>query len=163
MLSRGRLIVAYVALVVVPILGLIAILRRGQHLTAPLSVAGTWNLDADFSSFGSDPCRDLLARVNQPFMSISQSGADLLFSLNNPQKTTLPGIVQDSTLKVGATDLKSSESASEGCRDARAIHLEATVGKEETGQRVLRGKLSISGCAACVPVSFRAVQERKGR
>jgi hypothetical protein len=41
-MSKRKLIVAYVLLVGVPLLGLLGIVRAGQHLTPPISVGGTW-------------------------------------------------------------------------------------------------------------------------
>ncbi len=159
---KRKLVFAYGCLVVVPLLGVLGILRLGQHLTPPVSVGGNWNLDADFSALALEPCRELLSSVSQPFLSISQSGINLVFSLNNPQKTTLSGTIRDTALTMGAERSGNPESATGNCRDPQAIYLKATVNKQGE-QRVLTGTLGIAGCRHCAPLSFRAVRQVSSR
>jgi hypothetical protein len=156
-MSKRKLIVVYICLVGTPLLGLLGILRAGQHLTPPASVGGAWYLEADSGALASGPCRDLLASVSQPFLSIYQSGTELVFSLNNPQKTTLPGTIQGAELTMSREDAPVSE-ATGACTDPQSIQLHATVANQG-GQRVLMGTLAIQGCAACQPIQFRAVRQ----
>lgn len=155
-MSKRKLIVAYICLVGTPLLGLLGILRAGQHLTPTISVGGAWDLEADSGALASGPCRDLLTSVSHsPFLSLQQSGTNLVFSLNNPQKTTLPGTIQGAEMTMRREDAPVSE-ATGACTDPQSIQLHATVANQG-GQRVLTGTLAVQGCA-CQPIQFRAVR-----
>lgn len=156
-MSKRKLIVAYICLVGMPLLGLLGILRAGQRLTPPVSVGGAWYLEANFEALSSGSCRDLLTSVNQPFLSILQSGANLALSLNNPQKTTLPGSIRGAVITVSQQDAPVSEETGE-CTNPQSIQLNATV-DNQGGKRILTGTLAIQGCAACQPIHFRAVRQ----
>lgn len=156
-MSKRKLIVAYICLVGTPLLGLLGILRAGQHLTPPVSVGGAWYLEANFGALASGSCRDLLTSVNQPFLSILQSGTNLVLSLNNPQKTTLPGTIRGAEITMSREDVPVSKET-EACTDPQAMQLNATVGNQG-GQRVLTGSLAVQGCTACQPIHFRAVRQ----
>ncbi|HEV3278168.1 MAG TPA: hypothetical protein VG860_15225 [Terriglobia bacterium] len=152
-MSRQKLIIAYAFLVGLPLLGLMGILRGGQHLAAPLSVGGSWDLEADFNSLPAPGCREMLTSVAQPFVSIAQSGANLTFVLNESKKTTLTGTLEGKTLKMNPAG-----GADTGvCTDLKALRLEAAVGTQ-AAQRALSGLMTIDGCPACSPVPFRAVR-----
>lgn len=155
---KRKLVLAYVFLVGLPLLGLLGILRAGQHLSPPISVGGVWNLEADFSPLASAPCRQLLASVNQPFLSIAQSGTNLVFSLNTPQRTALPGTIQGTTLTMGSERARATEGANGNCGDPQTIYLKAVINRQGE-ERLLTGILGINGCEECVPVSFRAVRQ----
>jgi hypothetical protein len=156
-MSKRKLIVAYICLVGTPLLGLLGILRAGQHLTPPVSVAGSWRLEANFGTLSTGSCRDLLASVTQPFLSILQSGTNLVFSLNNPQKTTLSGTIRGAELSTRREDAPVSEETG-ACTNPQSIQVNATV-SNQSGQRVLTGTLVLQGCAACQPIQFRAVRQ----
>jgi len=156
-MSKARLIISYACLVGVPLLGLLGIFRAGQSLSAPPSLGGSWYLEADLGNLANGPCRELLGRVTQPFMTISQSGANLQVAINNPEKTTLPGTVEGAAVAVNPEDTGKLESATT-CSDTRDLRLAATVvGKGN--RRVLQGQLGIAGCAACPQIEFRAVRK----
>ena len=158
-MSRRKLIVAYICLVGTPLLGLLGILRAGQHLTPPVSVGGAWQLEGNFGALASVSCRDLLASVSQPFLNIDQSGTNLVFTLNNPQKTLLSGTIRGAKITMSREDERVLE-ATGVCTNPQAIQLNAMMSKER-GQRVLTGTLSIQGCAGCQPIQIRAVRQRK--
>lgn len=155
-MPKQKLIVAYICLVGLPLLALVGILRAGQHLRPPISLGGEWNVDADFGSWQSTPCRELVAARDQPFFSVSQSGTNLVVTLNNPQRTALAGELQGASLTIGAAP--KSRSAAAACGNAEAIRFIARV----TGQaqrRVLEGTFDIEGCSSCRPVAFRATRQ----
>ena len=156
-MSKSKLIIAYVFLVGVPLTGLLGILRAGQRLSAPASVGGAWYVDSNLDNVPNDSCRHLLQSVKQPFMSISQSGSNLVFNLNNPQKTAVPGTIRGAALTMSAEGSAASVDTG-GCSDPQAIHLAATVSKQD-GQRVLTGTLTIAGCAECASIQFHAVRQ----
>ncbi|HEV2379316.1 MAG TPA: hypothetical protein VG206_05920 [Terriglobia bacterium] len=156
-MSKRKLILAYVCLVGVPLTGLLSILRVGQRLSAPASVAGAWYVDSSLDTLPGDSCRHLLASVKQPFLSISQSGANLVFSLNNSQKTVLSGTIRGAALTMSA-DRSATSGPTGACTNPQAIRLDAAV-DTQGGQAVLVGTLGIDGCPDCKPVQFHAVRQ----
>jgi len=155
-MSKRKLIVAYLILVGLPLLALLAILRGGERLTPPVSVGGAWNIDADFSALASTACKNLMLGVKQPLLSISQSGPSLALTFNNSQRTTLAGTINDTKL---STEPEHSDASTVGnCVDPRAIRVVAQVAKQ-AGQRILTGTLSLMDCAECAPIRFRATRQ----
>jgi len=157
-MSTSKLLIIYFFLVGIPLVGLLAILRAGERLTPPLSVGGSWKLEADFSSLANKACRELLSNVGQPFLSISQSGQSVVLTLNNAQRTTLPGNLLNASLTAAASPATDPASSSTECVDPQAIRLHAEIAKE-ADERILIGTLSIAGCPGCLPIPFRAQRQ----
>lgn len=156
-MHRRNPVLVYFFLVGLPLLGLMGILRAGRMLIPPLFVGGAWNVEADFGAGVTSSCRNLLSSVQQPFFSISQSGPDLVFNLNNPQKTNILGGIRATSMVMGSESVEASAGEPGGCADPRAITLEATVGSQG-GRRILTGTLGIAGCESCGRIPFRAVR-----
>lgn len=154
-MSKSKLLIVYLCLVGIPLLGLLAILRAGERLTPPTSLGGSWKLEADFTSLASQACRDLLFGIKQPFLIISQSGPSIALTLNNSERTILPGTVENGSLFAGSTPANDDGPISADCVDPHAIRVRAEIAKE-AGHRILIGTLTIAGCEPCVPVPFRA-------
>jgi hypothetical protein len=74
---KRSLVVAYVCLVGLPVLGLLDILQAGRHLTPPISVAGTWTLDADSSAVAVGHCTQVLVNMLHGAVDISAIGRSL--------------------------------------------------------------------------------------
>ena len=155
-MPKARLIISYLCLVGVPLLALLGILRVGRSLSAPRSVAGPWYLEANLGNLPNGACRDLLAHVTQPFMTVSQSGANLQVGMNDPEKTILTGTVRGATVTLNARDAGRWES-SIPCSDLRQLHFTATI-METQGSRVLQGQFMMGACIECPPIKFRAVR-----
>jgi hypothetical protein len=111
-----------------PVLGLLGILEAGRSLTAPVSVGGEWKVQSDSVVNCAAVPRTL---------TISQSGADLLITLNGGH--TIEGAISGSTLSG-----KSVQAAISGPAAART----------------LEGTISVSGCG---PVTFRAARQPRLR
>ena len=156
-MSRKKLIVAYVLLVGAPLLGLLGILRSGQHLAAPVSVGGSWNLESDLAPLAGTECKQAFANINQPFFAISQSGSLLTFTLNNPEQTTVPGAVRQHTITMGREYVAGD--ASTDCTHPQAIRLQAAL-SQQGPQHELTGTLSLAGCPNCPTLPFRAVRQQ---
>jgi hypothetical protein len=153
--SKYRITIAYACLVGMPLLGLAGLMRAGQHLVAPASISGAWNVEADFSTLGATPCTALLSSVKQPFLSVAQSGVSVVATLNDAERTTVPGSLHDRTLTMG----DSSGPASKAANCTEAIYLDATV--DTRGEpRVIAGTLGVR-CVGCGSVPFRAVRLRQ--
>jgi hypothetical protein len=152
--TNRNFVIAYILLVGVPLLALAGVLRSGRSLIAPFSVDGTWKLDAGAIPPASAPCGDFFSSVLNSPVSISQSGTSLVIGLEG--KTTT-GTLTGKTIKAqfsGAANPNASD-----CSD-RSLSLTATL-DPLIEPRALSGKLSVEGCASCLPVEFRAVRQPK--
>lgn len=151
---------SYLILVGTPLIGLLVILHLGQGLSAPISVRGLWSLDADFSPLKGSPCADLFNTINQPALSISQSGKHLLLSLNAGEKVALRGECGENTITADLLNRPDDAALSKTCVAARTIHIEATV-NTEAAQTRLNGLLTIPACPECGPVPFTAIRQQQ--
>lgn len=158
--SKRQLITAYLLMVGIPLLGLVGILRVGSHLTAPLSVGGRWNVEADFKSLASSPCGAVLASAEQPRLRIVQSGRDLILTLNNGLRTTVPATLDGSTLTTGTASPDAVQRVAAvipGCSGPESIYLDGTVSRQGS-QEFLTGQVILKTCPECAPVQFYAVR-----
>ncbi len=147
--------IAYLCLVGLPLVGLVALLRAGQGLVAPASIGGTWNVEADFSSLAAASCPTLLS-PKQPFLTLAQSGTDIVATFSDVERTTLAGVLHDTTLTLGdSSDLANNRAAN--CADA--MYLDATV-DTRVEPRVITGTVGIR-CFGCGSVPFRAVRQQQ--
>ena len=121
-------------LVGVPVLCLFGILEMGKGIAAPLSIGGEWTVQFDPAA----NCASL-TYLRQPALSISQSGAGVLITLNDGRSTTFPATITGATLT--------------------AASLTASIAGKP-GERVLQGKFDFDGCA---PVAFRAVRQASAK
>jgi hypothetical protein len=148
---------AYILLVALPIVGLLAVLKSGRTLKAPLSVDGLWHLQVDAASLASLPCGKTLTDNPETALAISQSGKNFTLTLANGPKSTSSGVVEGAT--VNATIAPSPEwSAQDGCGANQALILLATVDAKAI-PRTLSGQISASHCPSCGAVEFHAVRQ----
>jgi hypothetical protein len=118
-------------LVGLPVLALMGILEAGRAVAAPLSIRGEWTLEFDS---GATCARDLAA-LKQPALSISQSGPDVIITLNDGHGSTYPATLDGSALH-------------------SALLVASISGKYPA--RVLDGRINLAGCA---PAGFHAVRQ----
>jgi len=95
-----RVVLLYLALVGLPVLGILGLLQVGQTLSAPISLAGTWNaqLSPDGESIAADP--GLLPRPM--VLTITQSGSNVILVFDDNQRTRLAGKIQGTTINAAA-------------------------------------------------------------
>jgi hypothetical protein len=148
-------ILAYALLVALPVVGLIGVLKSGRRLSAPISVDGVWQLQADPARLAAVPCGQLLA--DTPALTISQSGRNFTLSVSNSLKSAASGVIEGTTLKASLMP-SSAWSAEGGCGDNRELSLVATV-DPTAAPRTLVGVLSVNDCPSCASVAFRAVRQ----
>jgi hypothetical protein len=154
-MTKRKMVVIYACLVGIPLLALLAILRAGQHLTAPAAVGGAWNVTADLGVLEGKSCGDSLLRAKQPLLTISQSGAGLAATVNIVPSATLPGTVRGNSVSIGSDQ---PPATAKGCGSPAVIHIAATV----TGRgpsRALDGLVWFAGCADCDKIPFRAIPQ----
>lgn len=129
--------IAYVLLVGVPLLGLAGVLKAGHALTAPISVGGAWTLETSpATSFGQT--------LRNSVLTISQSGSELVVSLNNGWTTTgagtLAGDVIDAAMPLPAA-------VAGPCGSDATLAVKAMV-DSKAEPRTLHGTISIKGCVS---------------
>jgi hypothetical protein len=94
-----RVVLLYLGLVGLPVLGIFGLLQVGQTLSAPISLAGTWNaqFSPDSESTAADP------GLPRPMvLTITQSGSDVILVFDDDQRTTLVGKIQGATIDASA-------------------------------------------------------------
>ena len=58
--TSRNFVVAYIVLVGLPLAGLAGVLRSGRNLAAPMSVDGSWKVEADATRLTNLSCASLL-------------------------------------------------------------------------------------------------------
>ena len=151
--SNRNFIVAYVLLVGLPVVGLVGVLKRGRSITAPISIDGTWTLQADPGRLAALACGKSPA-LSDLAMAISQSGGSLTLSLGNGTKSPASGVLVGRTLKASILPSWSDDAQ---CGPGHELSLLASV-DPASNPRSLSGTISLSDCTACQPVEFRALR-----
>lgn len=151
--TSRNFVVAYIFLVGLPLLGLAGVLRSGRHLVAPISVDGTWKVEADAKSLAANSCASVSTLLNAPLL-ISQSGRNLEISFKG--RSAAPGTLEDKNLKASM----SLGGDSTGACGSSAVTLAAVV-DPKSNPRSMTGQLSFAGCASCAPLSITAVRQPK--
>jgi hypothetical protein len=155
--TNRNFILAYVLLVGLPLIGLLAVLRSGRSLTAPISVDGLWQIQADPARLAALPCGKSIAAAPDTALAISQSGRNFTLSLANGPKTEASGVLEGHTLKASLAP-SVAWSAEPGCGENRELSLVATVDSKAEPQS-LAGYFSVNHCPACAPVEFHAIRQ----
>jgi hypothetical protein len=149
-------ILAYVTLVVLPILGLSGALRIGRTLIAPVSISGLWKIRVNTNSTVALPCGKSLAAADAIF-AISQSGRNFTLQFNNSVMSPASGHIEGNTIKADIA-VAPNLTGESGCDEAHVLTLTATVDRQVNPQ-LLTGVLSVDDCSGCLPLEFRAVRE----
>ena len=146
-------VIAYVFLVVLPVLGLVGVLKSGRGLTAPFSVDGAWKIESSRPS--ASPCGNFLSSISNAPLSISQSGKALVVTLSGTKTTT--GTLDGKILKAQFTAADKSRATE--CGNG-SLTLTATL--DPVGEpRTLSGTLAVEDCASCAPMEFHAIRQPK--
>jgi hypothetical protein len=152
--SKEKFLISYILLVGIPLLGLAGVLGAGRSLTAPLSVAGNWDLQIDRSKNQSQSCVAGLVFVHPTTMDISQSGEYLRLTLNSQVRFGFEGALRGKTI-VGS----SIGPLEAGCSGAAAgLSLTAEI-DPRSAPRIMSGVLSLDGCPSCGSANFQAVRQ----
>jgi hypothetical protein len=150
-------LIAYILLVGLPIVGLLAVLKSGHTLKAPISVDGVWHLQVDAASLATLPCGKTLADNPEAELAISQSGKNFTLTVANEPKSASSGIIEGTT--VNATIAPSPDwSAQAGCGGDHGLTLLATV-DANASPRTMSGHISASHCPSCSAIEFQAVRQ----
>jgi hypothetical protein len=154
--TNRNVVLAYAFLVILPLVGLAGILKRGHSLTAPVSIDGLWMLQFDPGQMDSLPCGKILAAIPDKAILISQSGRTFVLSFPSGPKVTASGTLDGTTLRASLTQAESSSETS--CTGERPLSMLATVDRRADGS-FLAGAFSVPNCATCTSVEFRAQRQ----
>jgi hypothetical protein len=150
--------VTYVFLVILPIFGMVGILRSGQNLEAPTSVDGVWTIQAANIKGTMPSCMRALGIDLDTPITISQSGKKFAISTG---KTTGSGLIEGTTLRAplvpAGTLLPTSNCGGDG-----SVLFTATL-EVKASPRVLSGLMLFAGCASCESVKFHAIKQASMR
>jgi len=146
-----RFLIAYVALVGVPLLLLVGVFHVGKNLIAPQSVEGVW----DLHPYSAGP---LISRCFSPAyirkaaIIISQSGEILVIDLQPRLKKPALGRIQGSTV----TAFAAPTGVANECEEL--LSFRGTVDSAAT-PATMTGELRLNDCPLCAPTKFSAVRE----
>jgi hypothetical protein len=154
-----KLVFLYLSLVAIPLAGVVGILRLGETLTPPTSIGGAWRIEANPPEAGEPACGlSLSLWVQQPVLTISQSGSHLLLTLNNQQSTTLVGEIEGATVVADESVSRRRAQANAAEAQAAAAHLEASVDRQAEPGR-LQGVLTTTQCSRRTVIPFTAIRQ----
>jgi hypothetical protein len=149
-------VLAYAFMVVLPLVGLAAILKSGRGLTAPVSIDGAWVFQADPVQLDTLPCGKIFSPIPDQAVVISQSGRSFVLSFPSGPTVTASGTLEGTTLRATLTP---AESFSEtNCTGTRELSMLATVERRGDGKSLV-GALSAPNCPTCASVAFHAVAQ----
>ena len=152
--TNRRFVVAYILLVGLPLAGLAGVLRTGRHLTAPISIDGTWKLDIA-AGHATTPCDQAIASLLSSNLIVSQSGRSLELTLGGGNKIEFPGQLDGAKVAASLAPIS-------GCSDDQPVTLVASV-DANSEPRSLAGTLSVENCTSCARQEFHAVRQPKAQ
>ncbi len=152
--TNRNFVIAYIFLVILPVIALAGILRVGRGVKSPVSVDGLWTVRMDSSQLDRLPCGKALAGAVQNSMQISQSGETFELAFLNSPKISATGVIDGATLRASLSSLGNWP----GCGPTRKLSLVTTIDSSQP-QKVLSGKLSADDCSSCTPVDFYALRQ----
>jgi hypothetical protein len=153
--SNRNFVLAYVVLVILPLLGLAGILRTGRNVIAPVTIDGLWSLRVDSAQIDSLPCGKALAAVPDKTMAIVQSGKTFVLTFPGGPSLTGSGTLEGTTLQAGLMPARESH---ESCAVGSELSLLASVDRK-LDSNVLTGTLSAPNCQSCASVGFHAERQ----
>jgi hypothetical protein len=141
-------IIAYVALVALPLVSLAAVLKSGRHLVAPPALDGVWTLQAKPGDLTLLPCATALPADSTETFSISQSGRTFAVSSAAGSKLSGLGSIDGTNLEASLT----SSDRQKPCSQAWVLHANL---QPNSQPKVLVGSLKADNNT----IPFRAVMQ----
>jgi hypothetical protein len=157
--SNKHFVIAYILLVVLPLLGLAGVLKFGRGLSAPISVDGVWKFATDAAHLPDGKCGNALASLQDSLVTLSQSGKALTVTVNNEWSATGTGVIEGTTLNATLPLFPASTNGA-GCGSDNVLTLRATV-DPKLEPRSMRGMVSFDECASCASASYQAVRQTR--
>lgn len=154
--SNRNFVLAYLLLVLLPVMGLVGVLRSGRNLTAPAAIGGVWKLQVNNDPAANLPCGRLLAAQDAAF-AISQSGQAFTLNLANSAMASGSGVIDGTTVKAVLTPAAGSDAA---C--GHTLDLSATI-DAKVNARSMQGNVAFDQCPGCGAIAFHALREQPAK
>lgn len=148
-----RHLLSYLALVGIPMLGLLGVLEIGERLSAPVAVHGAYALTLPAPR---EPCLEAAFPRDDPRLVIAQSGPIVQVRLGSPAGLELRGRTDAGTLRAGGP-LPHRRPA--GCA-ADSVTFEGSITRTPDAW-LLAGLIRLVPCDACAPVPIAGVLPRR--
>jgi len=156
--ENRRFVLAYILLVGVPLLGLAGVLKFGRGLSAPISVDGVWKLSADGTHLPAK-CAKGLAFLQGSLITFSQSGRDVIVTVNGEGAISGSGVIEGTTLNA-SLPVVATTANEPGCNTDNVLTLRATV-DPKLEPRSMQGIFSFQQCPSCSSLSYQAVRQSR--
>jgi hypothetical protein len=152
-----KVLCLYILLVGIPAVGVVEVLRIGENLRPPIFIGGTWSIQVSSETAGGRPCGDIPILFDGATLTISQSGSNLLLTLNNEQKTTLAGEIRDLTIIASMLHSSITEGVAPD-HNVVLIYLQAPADRPAE-RNCLQGVLKSTGCPTQADMTFVATRQ----
>ena len=150
------MLIGYLLLVGVPLVMLLAVLRKGKAVSAPASVQGEWWIALDHTSGGRSSCDVTLQAFDGAAIRISQSGS----YLEAKSDAFPPGVLRGRGKGMNLWFESALHDSS--MLNGDLVRLVGAVSDVE-GSRVMRGTLLMPRQVDCTPRGFEAVLSADSR
>jgi hypothetical protein len=154
-----KAVLLYLILVGAPVAGIYGIVRLGQDLKPPISVAGAWNVELTPRTADTAPCRGLIVSSKSLILKVTQTGPHLALTLNDQNATRLAGVVNLERLT--ARSLEQIEAMPVAPGMTSPIQLQANIDRQPGLDR-LSGTFTFANCPAGTELSFTAMRQQRG-
>jgi len=149
--------IAYLILVIIPVLGLAGVLRSGRKLVAPTAIAGRWQMQVNAPALAALPCAGSVTTLRDVGFTISQSGRYFTLSFANSVMPSTSGFIEGATIQVSI--LPPAEAVKKaGCSGGHVFSLIATL-DSKADPSFMTGFLAVNDCVTCAPAEFRAFRK----
>lgn len=152
-----QFLIAYVALVLLPLFGLGIVLKSRHALTAPPSLNGVWDLEFDATPLTAWPCPATLSPMQKSLVIFSQSGRTFSVAFKKSSQAG-SGSIHGNALRA-SFQMPAQGHTEPACRGRQQLSLEAAIDLA-SDPRSFTGFLFFNDCSACQSIQFRAVRER---
>jgi len=155
-------ILLYVVLVGLPLLGIVGLLQVGQSLSAPISLAGKWNVQLVPAQPQGPARQDGVLRASPGTLSITQSGPNLRLSFDHTPSPTFEGSIRDVTINATVLDRRTAAMPNPANYTAAPIAFRATVDRQARPERLF-GILIFGDGPSRAEVRLTATRQREDR
>lgn len=150
-----RSFLQYLALVGLPLVGLLVILRYGEGLNAPASIGGYWVIEPVRAEIEGSVCPPLDVPAHGADLSISQSGRYVEVRVEDA------GIMATGTFDgrtLTARGRAIGAELTEECPASVAVDLSFTFEGEASAPERFSGRWNAPGCGPCSSASFHGMR-----
>ena len=148
-----RSVLWYIALVGIPVVAILGILRLGERLVAPRAAHGLYSVA--FDSTGSGRCLSALVADHEKRLSVAQSGPKLDVTFGPLE---LFGTIQGERINAATATKDSALLRAANCLTGDSIALSGALPTRGASDTHWVGNFLFPGCTTCPSVPFRATR-----